>query len=737
MDKSNLTDISWLLNSLGILKENETIVGFVDCAILIERKTEKGFSYRIADPDNLKTYHLMSRKERLPSDRYSALTSYTKKYGCFNEPLDLIRKTSDERAEKLLEEIFRQSLPKYGMNYRKQQEELSQAMLKTLHSELIALCEAEVGTGKTHAYILALAIHNRFKRTVKGSVVATSTVALQKAITEEYIPSISTLLKAEKVIDKDLNFVVRKGKSHYVCENRLQCFKTILKEDEQQSELSCKLDELGESNIVDLDDLEFSAHVKSKICVLRCKKECKYFSYCRYQRFLERSRKGLYDYQIVNHNYLLADILQRNRSDRALLGDFSSIIIDEAHKLPESIRAMYGVNFKSTEIDDIVRRAEVFIGQNRKLTNRTVILRDELFKIFIERKKYNDYQKYNNLIIGKINELQFNLNKYYKLEELYKSNERKIVYNLLNDINKLRLKLNSFKNFDDCIIWVDGDKSKEVTITSLSKRLNEKITNDLWDLGIPIIMTSGTISVNGDFTHLINNLGIDRTDRNIIEFTSESPFDYVKNGLLYLPKNMPIPRNKDDEYVRVIVDEIRNIIKATHGHTLVLFTSYNLMEKTFYETMKKDIAFPLFMMSRKQLFKLTEFKKSKNGVMFASDSCGEGIDLAGDIVSSVIVVRLPFPIPSARHEYELMQSNDFEQYLSDEIIPTMIIKLRQWIGRGIRRETDTCVFSILDPRASDRYKNDILKALPPMPVTEELCDVEKFIKSVKNKNYFE
>ena len=123
-------------------------------------------------------------------------------------------------------------------------------------------------------------------------------------------------------------------------------------------------------------------------------------------------------------------------------------------------------------------------------------------------------------------------------------------------------------------------------------------------------------------------------------------------------------------------------------------------------------------------------------MLFASDSAGEGIDLAGDILSSVIVVKLPFPAPDPVLEYEKSLHDDFYSYLSDTIVPSMLVKLRQWIGRGIRREEDTCVFSILDSRAVTRYRAEILTVLPDMPVTERLEDVGKFIQIHKDEKYF-
>lgn len=101
-----------------------------------------------------------------------------------------------------------------------------------------------------------------------------------------------------------------------------------------------------------------------------------------------------------------------------------------------------------------------------------------------------------------------------------------------------------------------------------------------------------------------------------------------------------------------------------------------------------------------------------------------------------MVVKLPFPVPDPVLEYEKSLHEDFHEYLAEVIVPGMLMKLRQWIGRGIRRETDTCVFSILDCRGSGRYKNNILAALPDMPVTEKIEDVGIFIRGSKPESYF-
>lgn len=116
----------------------------------------------------------------------------------------------------------------------------------------------------------------------------------------------------------------------------------------------------------------------------------------------------------------------------------------------------------------------------------------------------------------------------------------------------------------------------------------------------------------------------------------------------------------------------------------------------------------------------------------------QGIDLAGDILSSLIVVKLPFPVPDPVVEHQRGLYRDFESYRREVIVPKMLIKLRQWFGRGIRRESDTAVFSILDSRAAlrGRYRGEVLDTLLDMPVTDRLRDVEEFILRNKAAGYF-
>ena len=145
------------------------------------------------------------------------------------------------------------------------------------------------------------------------------------------------------------------------------------------------------------------------------------------------------------------------------------------------------------------------------------------------------------------------------------------------------------------------------------------------------------------------------------------------------------------------------------GHTLVLFTSYSMMGNVYRE-LRGNLPFPLLKVWKDSQAVIREFKTQKNCVLFAAGSCWEGVDFPGDVVSSLIIVRLPFAVPDPVREAERERYQTLREYIQKIIVPDMQIKLRQGFGRAIRTETDTCVVSILDSRAGrgGKYHKEVV-----------------------------
>ena len=154
-------------------------------------------------------------------------------------------------------------------------------------------------------------------------------------------------------------------------------------------------------------------------------------------------------------------------------------------------------------------------------------------------------------------------------------------------------------------------------------------------------------------------------------------------------------------------------------------------------TKDKLSAFDLFCMTRSNRTAIQDFKKSPNGVIFASGSMWEGVDCVGDMLSSVVIVKLPFPRRSAVMEQKKAESNDVHDFIRKYATPEMLIKLRQGVGRLIRSESDTGLISILDSRAaSGEHGKHVANVLQKYPRVHSLDEIEAFFRAVKPKEYF-
>lgn len=249
-------------------------------------------------------------------------------------------------------------------------------------------------------------------------------------------------------------------------------------------------------------------------------------------------------------------------------------------------------------------------------------------------------------------------------------------------------------------------------------------------------ITSGTLMAGGSFDRPQKIMGLSENQR-VENFIAASPFNYEENCLLYIPDsplNVQIGSEKEVEY---LAEQICRLVEAAHGHTLVLFTSYALMGAV-YNQVKDRLPFPLLEVWRHSSDMIHKFKHSNNAVLFAAGSCWEGVDFPGDMVSSLIIVRLPFSVPNPLSEAEREQYPSLQDYIRAVIIPDMQVKLRQGFGRAIRTETDTCVISILDHRAApgERYHQAVLEALPNLRITRKIKEVEEFIRAKKSSDYF-
>ena len=642
--------------------------------------------------------------------------------------------TKLEQAHGEVERIFRDLIPKNGMAVREEQISLCHAMLESLFQNKIILCDAGTGIGKTYAYLTACILLQKFRPAkVQPVVISTSGVALQDAIMKEYIPFLSQLFLKNCIISEPIRAAVRKGKGRFVCDELLSWRLTAVQEKNRNLE---QLEALQSLQLhLDMDTVTgLSSFDRKQVCIPKsCPKDCAQLHSCRYRNYLRESRSAEVTIQICNHNYLLADAEHRLQGIRPLLSDYRALIIDEAHKLPEAASQMYSKNLSKEDFSElcILLTKEKFVLTGKRLELKFQILLDTISSKFpleeSERSAFvltpgikNALWDCLSLLRRVQNRLPLHAGNYLS----YQLGTTTIILNLFYTENK------------SYILYIQRSGDGSPILCAASREISEQLRAALWDQKLPVVLTSGTLAAGGSFDRMETLTGLSG-NTHIKHFTAPSPFRYEENCLLYLPEDLSKTRMGSSWETECLSNHICRLIEATYGHTLALFPSYHLMGAMFRK-IREGIKFPLLMVRKNSQDTIRQFRQLQNAVLFAAGSCWEGMDFPGDMISSLIIVRLPFPIPDPISESEQKRYPSLQDYISAVVVPDMQRKLRQGFGRAIRTETDTCVVSILDYRAlpGGRYHQSALDALPSMPITGKIADAERFVREKKGPDYF-
>ncbi len=633
--------------------------------------------------------------------------------------------TNRQKAHSMIDHIFKDLFPAQGMTERSEQIKLSHRMLDTMLDGGIALCDAGTGIGKTYAYLTAAAAASRFGTgsSHRPIIISTSSIALQNAVQTEYLPLLSCTLLADGQIDKPLLSVIRKGKGHYVCDERLQ---RRLRQVNFQKKDPAAADALRSlKDTLDMDKVpHLSGYDRERVCVPQfC--DCDHQD-CRYRRFLKRCDDDRYVFQICNHNLLLADAIHRSQGRRSILPDHGIIIVDEAHKLPEAAREMFGMTLTAGDIQSMIRqlRAERYLLAADVLTDTAGPL---LRKLTAPREEAETLDAYLHLLTIPSRSLPI---------------IEKQIGNLLTvqgrrQLETLRGAVSLFSDpQSNMILYTAEDDDGGTMLCATVSNLTEQMRRILWRPEHAFVLASGTLAVGDDFHRFRSQAGL-LEGRRVTESVSLSPFDYRRNCLLYLPQ-LP-PSQSSEAYYDELADEIAKLIRAAWGHALVLFTSYAAMSAVKDRLRERELSFPLFTLGRNALHMTERFRQTPGAVLLATGAAWEGFDFPGDCVSLLVIPRLPFAYPDALKEKERENYPSLRQFIQNVAVPEMQIKLRQGFGRAIRTETDTCVIAILDERASHgrRYYAAMRGALPDMRTTSSLRAVTKFLRELKPESYFE
>ena len=733
---------------------------------IFHRPRGKVFEYIALDRTTGKTSWVLERKTPMDASEYPDITP---------QILCSIKYTGDPRykgassysAMDLMDIIFKVLMPKHGYSFREQQYEMALSIFHGLNYRKVTLCEAEVGTGKTMAYLVAGFLAKLFDKSYSFMgypvTITTSSIELQKSIMEKELPALSKMLMDFGLIESPLTAVLRKGKDHYFCPRRYgEYLHSISLFPLKYSEVIDRVKSLNLMNgTLDLDPVPLNPYIKARICVKGSCHNCPCADQCEYARFLETASKPYnFDFQITNHNLFLT--AQKSRSERSTKGGLlpcNFCIVDEAHKLLDTASDIFTAFLDFSEVED-------FLNAVKHNGGTDFTARAEYFHLLKEA------QRLNRKLLSMFSSYQFKSCEdvcHVKIEitEQMDKTIRKLIAVLqkignwsapkgatgANTAQTLVDKLSAFllpeeneeekvgMEINENIVWISYDKSTNTkSLCCMPTQMKDSLRTSLWTtFNTHFALTSGTMKDDTGFSFFKDELGITGCldQYSVSEFSCESPFDYRNHTRLYISEDTPIPDMRDPEYIPAIAREVVKLVKATHGHTAVLFTSYKALNAV-YNLVKDELKeYPLIKMSRSNKTAITQFKNSGNGVLFASGSMWEGVDCAGDILSSVIIVRLPFPLRSQTMEFKKMSCKNTKEFVQKYAVPQMIIKLRQGAGRLIRNEIDTGVLAILDARAAKGgvYRTRVLNTLDKYPLVSSISDVALFIDSVKDESY--
>jgi ATP-dependent DNA helicase DinG len=650
-----------------------------------------------------------------------------------------------------MEEIFgRKGLialhhPDY--EYRPGQVAMAEAVAEALDQRHHLLVEAGTGIGKTLAYLVpAIATGRRV-------IISTGTKNLQEQLYFKDIPFL------QSVLPKEFKACYLKGRSNYVCLNRLKRAETmpVLEglEDMNHFDLINRWayeSETGDrAELTELpENLSFWRHIdaRSDICLGQ---KCPSFEPC----FITRARQTALESQIVivNHHLFFADLALRDRDWGQVLPDYDAVIFDEAHQIEDISAQYFGASVSSYQIDDVLgdisRLMLTDVESAREVTKasaRVLTMANNFWMNFSGVDPRSSITTFNGEGRFVLRAEMFARRGRDGTYQATPAGERYV--NLKTALERLRGGLQTAKDappemeailrrveqilFDlefiilgreeTFVYWCER-RGRGVFLQATPIDASGILSDRLFSQIETVVMTSATLTTAGSFKFIRSRLGIESA----AELIAESNYDFQQQSLLYLPPKMPDPR--DSGFQEAAADQIVSMLEASRGRAFVLCTSYAQM-KSLRELVEYRIEFPVLMQgegSRTGL--LDKFRSTPNAVLFATSSFWQGVDVRGEALSCVIIDKLPFAVPSdpvigARQRYIDSHGGDsFNGYS----VPSAVISLKQGIGRLIRSTTDRGVLSILDPRIVTKgYGQSFLKSLPPARITRKIEDVERF-----------
>ena len=627
-----------------------------------------------------------------------------------------------------------------GFHFRPQQLAMAQAVAQAIAERGLLVAEAGTGTGKTFAYLVPA------MRSGGKVIVSTGTKTLQDQLYERDIPLLRDALAVPVTI------AVLKGRANYVCHHHLE---RTAREDRLPSREDhrhlAKIVSFAHASLrgdrAELSDVPENASIWPLVTSTRDNclgQNCAFHKDC----FVMKARKDALDADVVvvNHHLFFADVMLRDEGLAELLPACNTVILDEAHQLPDIATLFFGEQTTAGQLAELARDAEIaartaardvpelpdaaadVVPALRKLRLAAGDVPGKFAQVEIAaRPGFTDAV---DALSASLDRLAAEMKHYAERSEDLATIARR-ADEASARLAGWRAGLNGAPSEDGVawIRWIDVTpqgwqlQASPLSIADIFRRQVES-TARAW------IFTSATLAVGSDFSHYTGQLGLDDATTG----AWDSPFDYAQQALLYVPRGLPPPNTR--EHTDAVVDAALPLIKASGGRAFLLFTTLRALaparERIAAAFAREGLDFPLLVQgegSKSEL--LMRFRALGNAVLLGSASFWEGVDVPGDALSLVVIDKLPFAPPDdpllaarlARLRDE--GGNPFMEWQ----LPQAAISLKQGAGRLIRTETDRGVLMICDPRLTDKpYGRRIWQSLPPMRRTRDEADAVAFFR---------
>ncbi len=609
---------------------------------------------------------------------------------------------------------------------RRAQQEMAASIERALADYSTFIAESGTGTGKTFAYLVPALLSG------KKILISTGTRHLQDQLFHRDLPIVRDALAVP------VTAALLKGRANYLCRHHLERAETELRfgGKRDQANLVRIRDWAGRTKRGDIaevsgipEDSELWPLVTSTAenCLGG---DCAHYDEC----FVNRARREALaaDVVVVNHHLFFADLALREEGFGQLLPGVEAVIFDEAHQLPEVASNFFSLSLSSHQLVGLCRDA---IAEDVKEHSGVAELppaAQQLEKAaadfrlaFGVEPRRDSWGRLNDpkAVRAALDGLKSRLTRFSSVLEAAAGKGQGLA-NCARRASDLldRLLMISENPPAEYVAWYETTtRSFTLYLTPLDIAASFKqcagAGRKSW------IFTSATLAINKSFAHFQAQLGLDEAETGLWD----SPFDYARRTLLYIPPGLPVPAAPD--YTDRVLDVALPVLRASRGRAFLLFTSHRAL-KAAATRLRDALDYPLLVQGdapRSEL--LRRFRAAGNAVLLGTGSFWEGVDVRGEALSCVIIDKLPFaspddPVLQARAAaMEQAGRSPFMEYQ----LPEAVIALKQGVGRLIRDEADRGVLVLCDPRLlSKGYGKSFLASLPPMPLTRRLEDVEEF-----------